>query len=98
MVFKVEKDGVKLLHVLNFERSSLSHGAKIKILRQRLVDLPFFHSAKPFLSRSVVGFVKKLNSWKRGAFLRHFLVSRVITTAHVVSYFMFFQDLSNKNN
>ena len=39
------KNGVKLL--LNYERSQLSPEAKIKKLRQRFVDLPFFfHSGK----------------------------------------------------
>ena len=43
--------------------------------------------------------VKKLNSTERGALFRHFCVSKVITTAHaqkVVSFFIFFQELSNK--
>ena len=42
---KMKKNGVKLL--LNYERSQLSPEAKIKKLRQRFVDLPFFfHSGK----------------------------------------------------
>ena len=45
MVFQRRKNVVKSL--LNFERSSLSPQAKIKIWRQRFVDLTFFfHSAK----------------------------------------------------
>ena len=45
--------------------------------------------------------VKKLNSTKQGAFLQHFCISKVITTilrmrTKVASFFIFFQDLSNK--
>ena len=51
---------------------------------------------KPFLS---IAFNKKLNSTERGALFRHFGVSKVIATAHaqkVVSFFIFFQELSTR--
>ena len=97
MVFQSWKNGVK--SSLNFERSQLSPWAKIKKSEAtfcRSTLLLSFCENRLCLSQ----LIKKLNSTERGALFDIFVSPRwspLRMRTKVVSFFIFFQELSNKN-